>query len=435
MFEKAKKISLSQVLTEIKVDNYNTSICVEILRRDGKIELSGGRTIFSDKRKGVGYDYYLEIKDGSEMATPVSSEETTSDDSSGIVASTPSGTEIAVLFNRMEQIIEDTERDRDFFDEEDDDEDGDEDDDRPRGGYRPSYRASHRSRNTQPLVIGPGVYFQFVKSKLTQLEQENLTERLNKLKAMMQSAEAVGQTALYEALALNFVTLAREQEIAAIGCGKYISETIITKLIGLVKNKVIKYQPFEQFPRIIPADVAERIKRVQEAKVFDKLHIVYTDYTNTKLKTTHQKIKEKDPIVFGTIDELKGKLFYIADWIDEYCDLTLDKLIATVSTDDPTFKLNEVPEVTDEYIKQVIKDVEERQQRLDQTKASTYKRLMREEERAILERRERDALKETEAKLLNKAVPEKQSWVQLIVERIKNLVKTTETTVETTTES
>ena len=42
--------------------------------------------------------------------------------------------------------------------------------------------------------------------------------------------------------------------------------------------------------------------------------------------------REKDPILFGTFQNEESKFildrfYYIADWVDEYCDLTLDKLI------------------------------------------------------------------------------------------------------------
>ena len=36
--------------------------------------------------------------------------------------------------------------------------------------------------------------------------------------------------------------------------------------------------------------------------------------------------KKRDPILFGLIKGSR-KLYYICDWIDEYCDLTLSQLI------------------------------------------------------------------------------------------------------------
>lgn len=41
-----------------------------------------------------------------------------------------------------------------------------------------------------------------------------------------------------------------------------------------------------------------------------------------------QKAK-KDPILFGVIRN-SDKLYYIADWVDEYCDLTLEKMFETL---------------------------------------------------------------------------------------------------------
>lgn len=40
--------------------------------------------------------------------------------------------------------------------------------------------------------------------------------------------------------------------------------------------------------------------------------------------------KDKDPILFGTFQDRKQKVcvdrfYYLGDWVDEYCDLTLDQ--------------------------------------------------------------------------------------------------------------
>ena len=64
--------------------------------------------------------------------------------------------------------------------------------------------------------------------------------------------------------------------------------------------------------------------------------MLFTDYTKKKqniAKNGNAKTKEKDPIVFGAfIDRtyktamMSERIYYIADWVDEYCDLTLEKL-------------------------------------------------------------------------------------------------------------
>lgn len=93
--------------------------------------------------------------------------------------------------------------------------------------------------------------------------------------------------------------------------------------------------------------------------MFDKYYILYTDFTYTGEKISSGEInnvskeKEKDPILFGafvkdstTIERttyMGDKLYFIADWEDEYCDLTLDKL------------MREMPEVVHNLDKKKIK--------------------------------------------------------------------------------
>ena len=53
------------------------------------------------------------------------------------------------------------------------------------------------------------------------------------------------------------------------------------------------------------------------------------------MDTPAEEIKKRDPIVFGVIAG-SNKLYYITDWVDEYCDLTLAKFVDTlkITTDD-----------------------------------------------------------------------------------------------------
>lgn len=121
---------------------------------------------------------------------------------------------------------------------------------------------------------------------------------------------------------------------------------------------------------------------------------MYVDYTGEKLKTNSDKIREKDPILFGVFSFQPDVLYYIVDWIDEYCDLTLDKLLTEIKIDDPEFELNAVPDIDDEYINSLIVDVKDRAKKLADTKASNYKDLLKKEADEKIKRKEfRDKIK------------------------------------------
>jgi hypothetical protein len=321
------------------------------------------------------------------------------------VIQTPSGTEL--LLQQMEVMLESGLGDREYrshdFDEDNYDEDDEDEDYDGNGSGRPPRAKLSWSkealikRAANSIVITPDIYFQFVKSKMTDLQLEDLTDRLRKLSVLVKQADEIGQTAVYESLALQIAIIAREQEAASIGCGKRIDVNTVKHFIGKIEGKTIKFDDFENFPRIVPVEIATRIKAVRETKVFDKYKIVYVDYTKEKVETNEQKIRTKDPILFGTFDHEPQKLYFIIDWIDEYCDLTLDKMVGTLSAHDPNFALDQVPDLDKDFIKRTLDDVEARHLRLKNTNSRNYKQLMREEEQAREDRRE--ALRERNEQL------------------------------------
>lgn len=69
--------------------------------------------------------------------------------------------------------------------------------------------------------------------------------------------------------------------------------------------------------------------------IFDKMYIVFTDYTKREERRVEAIKREKDPILFGTFQDaatrtVVERFYFIGDWTDEYCDLTLDKMVAVV---------------------------------------------------------------------------------------------------------
>ena len=84
----------------------------------------------------------------------------------------------------------------------------------------------------------------------------------------------------------------------------------------------------KNYEREFPDDVIDQIIKAKE--IFgNNLFVVYTDYSKKSSKEVKKKRIEKDPILFGAIikdNVCFDRLYYICDWVDEYCDLTLEKL-------------------------------------------------------------------------------------------------------------
>ena len=78
-------------------------------------------------------------------------------------------------------------------------------------------------------------------------------------------------------------------------------------------------------------------------EVFDNYVVMHYDPQGKhKEETRKEEAKRKDPILFGLIAGSR-KLYYIADWVDEYCNLTLEKFVETLGTDKDEFLVGEKP--------------------------------------------------------------------------------------------
>ena len=75
------------------------------------------------------------------------------------------------------------------------------------------------------------------------------------------------------------------------------------------------------FIRVIPEKASDRKQEADALKVFDNYVILHYDIDKKAFKE-----EDKDPILFGVISGSR-KLYYIADWVDEYCNLTLEQFV------------------------------------------------------------------------------------------------------------
>ena len=146
----------------------------------------------------------------------------------------------------------------------------------------------------------------------------------------LKQAKESGQTALVGKLNDLIDVFKFESLLFAMRLTKFVTEEQIydfyTKDAG--SNKALKLTWIKNFVRIIPSDVLELKKRVDEQNIFDNYIILHYDNSDSSSEMTkEEKEIKKDPILFGVIAKSK-KLYYIADWKDEVCDLTLDKMFS-----------------------------------------------------------------------------------------------------------
>jgi len=166
-------------------------------------------------------------------------------------------------------------------------------------------------------------FFSSVKNSVKELEI--VTERAKGYEQALVQAKATGQTALYETLTKNLEVLRAEAQLVAMGYKKYITEETLVQFVKKCK-KGLRLDWVENFGRTLPDDVLKKQKAAIERRIFDNYVVLHYDPTKKAwAETQAQKARRKDPILFGVIRGSR-KLYYIADWIDEYCDLTLDHI-------------------------------------------------------------------------------------------------------------
>lgn len=147
----------------------------------------------------------------------------------------------------------------------------------------------------------------------------------------IKNASDNGQHALVEMLVSKKDVIIFELKLVASKMKiNYVTEEDVVKFYkksNLDSTKTLKLSWIKNYLRTIPDDVIEKKKQFDELCVFDNYVVLHFDKNNDSTELTEkEKEKAKDPILFGLIAN-SDKLYFIGDWIDEYCDLTINKFI------------------------------------------------------------------------------------------------------------
>ncbi|HPC09625.1 MAG TPA: hypothetical protein PLN85_00970 [archaeon] len=156
---------------------------------------------------------------------------------------------------------------------------------------------------------------------------------------VIKKAKISGQIALIEKLESNLDIIKEESKLVSIGLKKYVTEKQTISLYKKVgEDKNLKLTWIKNFGRIIPDDIIKIKKDLDDKEIFDNYVILHYDPENNGDILTKKEIEIiKDPILFGVLNKSR-KLYYVADWIDEYCDLTLDEMFTILK--DKVSKIN-----------------------------------------------------------------------------------------------
>ena len=169
----------------------------------------------------------------------------------------------------------------------------------------------------------------FGKVKRTKRKIEIIEGILDKYFQQIGQAEKFGQTALVERLRDDIEVVRAEALAVVCGVKEYLTQSQIDSLIKKsVKN--IEMTSIKNFIRPIPSRLVKIKVALDKEKVFAEYVILHYDPKQENSQLTEKEIeKKKDPILFGIIKGSRN-FYYIGDWIDEHCNLTLKEAVEVI---------------------------------------------------------------------------------------------------------
>lgn len=184
-------------------------------------------------------------------------------------------------------------------------------------------------------VLTPDEYFQIIKSKKQTISDEQLLDIYNNCLELLNKYKLTGQTRGMRKLLFHLECIEKERDIVATGFNEFIYRDDIEDYIDNIAKDVVKIIEIKNYEREIPDRIVHVIEEV--GSKFDELYVVFTDYTGKVERRIEKEHRSNDPILFGTFQNEKSRavidrFYYLGDWEDEFCDLTLDKMVNEVKT-------------------------------------------------------------------------------------------------------
>lgn len=156
-------------------------------------------------------------------------------------------------------------------------------------------------------------------------EIQDYVARVATYDAVIQQAKTAGQKARMEHLLKARQTVQFESMLIAAGFKQYLSEAQVIDF-ALKCQKGLRLDWIANFTRPIPDGVVAKKTEADALKVFDNYVILHYDPKGQAFALTVEQAKaKKDPILFGMIDGVR-KLYFIGDWKDDECDLTMEEI-------------------------------------------------------------------------------------------------------------
>lgn len=194
--------------------------------------------------------------------------------------------------------------------------------------YDPIVHDNFDAKKTSPEEL-----FNNLKSKKHTITDKQLQQMYDNASIIATKYIKTGQKDALEKLVFILETNDKEKKLIDMGINTFVYRDDIDFYIDHnPDNEVhpVKVIELSRYEREIPDEIVKVIENTKS--LFDQMYVVYTDYTGKK-ERQEKATKAKDPILFGVFCNTSERVcidrfYYLGDWVDEYCDLTLEKMIS-----------------------------------------------------------------------------------------------------------
>lgn len=201
--------------------------------------------------------------------------------------------------------------------------------------------------------ITPSQYFESLKAAKNTITSESLKESYDVFVTLGKKYVRSGQAESLKKLRFLADTFTKEEKLLELGINTYIYKDVVEDYITTVADKTVKIVELSRYMREIPDDIVDTIEKTKD--LFNQFYVVFTDYTGREERKVEKERRDKDPILFGVFKNnttISDRFYFLGDWVDEFCDLTLDKMVEQYKEKKGVSPLNksEIPQTAEELV-------------------------------------------------------------------------------------
>lgn len=186
--------------------------------------------------------------------------------------------------------------------------------------------------------ITPLELMKMIKSSKEKTTEESLINFYNVCLKKLEKYITTGQIDAAKKVKFLIDNVEKEKKLLELGINTFVYFKDISDYVENVKDKQLSIIELSRYEREVPDEIADVVAMCKENNLFDEYMVLFTDYNKEMSKKTRKEDREKDPILFGIFlnkdkDTACPRFYYLGDWEDEHCDLTLERMLAKIGDD------------------------------------------------------------------------------------------------------